>query len=532
MKLKLITLLFILPLFVQATDTINKIIVIDTLAIDLYEKYQIDPASKQKNGSYSMSYKGKTLTQGNFKNDKRNGEWNFIGTNDTLQQKGIYSNGMKEGTWEAYYSNGALSCTMPYKNGKKNGLFKGFYINGTVSFEIPYTDNNISGISSHYYKNGKIFSEEIYQGDTLNGISKEYYENGVLKIKKYMKGKNIDSVYLSYYDNGSLWGHLVYKNGTIYNVVSYLARDGKPLNSGTLKDGTGTMRFYDLEGTIKSEETYTNLLLDGHAKYSKKGILISEGDFNKGKTEGLWIKNYPSGELNSKINYKNGKKEGEGLYYHKNGKILQKGLFANDARTGLWITYDENGGIVSELNYINDLLDGDAKYYEEGKLSREGKYESDTKIYIWTNYNGRGKVRSEEDYGYKVSGNEATKTSPPPPPPFNSSREKSETVFSMTEQMPSFPGGYNMMSEFIQKNIIYPQIEKEAGIQGTAYVTFVVDNLGEIHDVNILRGVTGGPGCDREAKRIIEIMPRWDPGMQNGRPVNVQFNLPIKYRLR
>lgn len=107
-----------------------------------------------------------------------------------------------------------------------------------------------------------------------------------------------------------------------------------------------------------------------------------------------------------------------------------------------------------------------------------------------------------------------------------------ETPLTIVEQMPTFPGGEAEMMKYIQKNVSYPQMEKEGQIQGTCYVTFVVEKDGSITDVKVLRGVSGGPGCDKEAMRVVKSMPNWKAGKQNGREVRVQFNLPIKFILR
>ena len=107
-----------------------------------------------------------------------------------------------------------------------------------------------------------------------------------------------------------------------------------------------------------------------------------------------------------------------------------------------------------------------------------------------------------------------------------------EAPLTIVEQMPQFPGGEAAMMKYIQQNVSYPQMEKEGQIQGTCYVTFVVEKDGSITDVKVLRGVSGGPGCDKEAMRVVKSMPAWKAGKQNGREVRVQFNLPIKFTLR
>ena len=107
---------------------------------------------------------------------------------------------------------------------------------------------------------------------------------------------------------------------------------------------------------------------------------------------------------------------------------------------------------------------------------------------------------------------------------------KEEKVFTIVEQMPSFPGGEEALMKYLADNIQYPAIAKDAGIQGRVYVTFVVDKDGSITDVKVLRGIGGG--CDEEAVRVVKNMPKWNPGKQRGKPVKVQYNLPIRYTLR
>ena len=113
-----------------------------------------------------------------------------------------------------------------------------------------------------------------------------------------------------------------------------------------------------------------------------------------------------------------------------------------------------------------------------------------------------------------------------------SKSKKSDAPLTIVEQMPEFKGGEEARQNFIRKNIVYPQSEKEAGITGTCFITFVVEKNGKITGAKILRGVPNGPGCDKEALRVINKMPKWNPGKQNGKKVRVQYNLPIKYVLR
>lgn len=108
----------------------------------------------------------------------------------------------------------------------------------------------------------------------------------------------------------------------------------------------------------------------------------------------------------------------------------------------------------------------------------------------------------------------------------------SDEVFTYVENMPSFPGGEAEMLKYIQKNIVYPQMEREAGISGTCYVEFVVEKDGSIAGATVKRGVSGGPACNKEALRVVKSMPTWSAGRQNGRPARVVIVLPIKFALK
>ncbi len=105
-----------------------------------------------------------------------------------------------------------------------------------------------------------------------------------------------------------------------------------------------------------------------------------------------------------------------------------------------------------------------------------------------------------------------------------------EQIFTIVEEMPSFPGGEAELFKYLGKNIKYPEMANSAGISGVVYVTFVVDKDGKIKDVKVLRGIGGG--CDEEAVRVVKNMPAWKAGKQRGKAVTVQYNLPIRFTLR
>lgn len=108
--------------------------------------------------------------------------------------------------------------------------------------------------------------------------------------------------------------------------------------------------------------------------------------------------------------------------------------------------------------------------------------------------------------------------------------EKGEALLGIVaETDPEFPGGTEALYQFIQDNLHYPQLALENAIKGKVYVTFVVETDGSISGARVLRDIGGG--CGAEAVRVVNMMPRWTPGKQNGKVVPVQFNLPITFIL-
>lgn len=105
-----------------------------------------------------------------------------------------------------------------------------------------------------------------------------------------------------------------------------------------------------------------------------------------------------------------------------------------------------------------------------------------------------------------------------------------DEVFTIVDEMPSFPGGEIERMKFLQKNIVYPKFARENGIQGTVYVCFIVEVDGRINNIRLLQGIGGG--CEQEAIRVTREMPLWVPGIKNGKPIRVQVTMPLAFTLQ
>lgn len=105
-----------------------------------------------------------------------------------------------------------------------------------------------------------------------------------------------------------------------------------------------------------------------------------------------------------------------------------------------------------------------------------------------------------------------------------------QEIFTVVEEMPSFPGGMGECMKFLAKNINYPTISQENGVQGRVIVQFVVNTDGSVVDPVVVRGVD--PYLDKEALRVIKMMPKWSPGKQRNKPVRVKYTVPVMFRLQ
>lgn len=107
--------------------------------------------------------------------------------------------------------------------------------------------------------------------------------------------------------------------------------------------------------------------------------------------------------------------------------------------------------------------------------------------------------------------------------------KKNDMVFDVVEVMPQYPGGPIAMLKYIMENIKYPEQAMKEGIQGRVTVRFIVEKDGSISDVKPILSVH--PLLNKEAVRVVESMPKWTPGKQNGKPVRVRFNVPVMFKL-
>jgi protein TonB len=107
-----------------------------------------------------------------------------------------------------------------------------------------------------------------------------------------------------------------------------------------------------------------------------------------------------------------------------------------------------------------------------------------------------------------------------------------EPPTAFPEEAPEFEGGIPALMAFIKRNTVYPELAREIAREGTVYVTFIINEKGEVEDSKIMKGI--GAGCDEEATRVVNKIPKFKkPGRNKyGKPVKTVFNVPFAFKLR
>jgi len=166
------------------------------------------------------------------------------------------------------------------------------------------------------------------------------------------------------------------------------------------------------------------------------------------------------------------------------------------------------------------IKEGKCTFYDENGLkSSQGMYRNNKFHGRWVQWSNHGQDSVVTEY---VDGNKLSSTA-------TIQAGNEEKVFTIVEEMPEFPGGETEMLNYLAKNIKYPAAALGDNIQGRVYISFVVDTEGNIRDAKVIRSVR--QDLDDAALKVVNEMPQWKPGYQNGKPVLVAFNLPINFHL-
>jgi len=253
------------------------------------------------------------------------------------------------------------------------------------------------------------------------------------------------------------------------------------------------VREYDKNGKVRlvtgSKTNDVNLQYFGrYVAYYPTGRKKSTGTFKEGKLSGSRVEYYPTGKFYNSVNCL----PGDRVLYNACMDSLGKTLAENG--TGEWIDFDENfTEIIAQGKITNGVRDGTWRERRNDSVTLVSQYKD-------------GKQFASEEIDNKTG-----------------------KTFSPIDSVPLFPGGMEAFYHFLAKNMRYPAVARENGVQGKVILAFIVEIDGTLTDLHLTRGIGGG--CDEEAMRVFKMSPPWVPGKKNGQPVRVAYSVPISFAL-
>ncbi|MFT5600937.1 MAG: TonB family protein [Flavobacteriales bacterium] len=330
-----------------------------------------------------------------------------------------------------------------------------------------------------------------------------------------------------------------YKSGEIQMKGSYHSKDFE------IKEGK--FRYYYESGVKRMEYNYLNNIAIGRYKFwyqssqlkvqgeyneagNKTGVWKNwdtygnsafSGEYVNGNMNGEWLYYFPNGEIQSKENYEHGSKIGHWEEWHENGKLNGGGYYKSDLKTGEWIWYYDNGQLITTYNYNEQgkEIGEHISWHKGGEKKCEGKFKNGNKEGEWKWYFENNQMSSKEQFSKDSVLN------------FQFFTEKGEEITEglSYETEPEYPGGTDSLYIFLGDKMKYPAAAMDKNIEGKVYVSFIVENDGEVLEAKVIG--SAHPLLDKEALRVINIMPNWTPGIQHNQIVRVIYNIPINFQI-
>ncbi len=540
---------------------------------------------KKKRGNVKLrDADGRIYAKGKARNYKRHGVWKTISTDGRVLEMQTWNNGVKEGPYILYYTSGAVQDSGAYHNDLKQGKWVTRNSDGSLAFLREYDAEKLNGKYCAYYYDGKPREVSYFKNDVVSA-SRKWKADGRLDVVEYYCEGLACGKWTEYPEDciqkeGDT-SHIItreYNEGKLSGFVTE-TRNGVVISKGEYADNmlNGMLQRWNSQGVIQFECNYINDQPNGLQKEFKSGTLIRTVVYSRGIKQGrssdynltgrvIEDRWYNRGLMDSAAAYHpNGKRSGAAYYgifedpsgfftegshfeYDSAGMIILRGNSVEHRKNGVWTSFYPNGKVNSTTTYVNGIPQGlYTRYYTNGKKMVQYNILPsglNTPPDVWDE---KGKALSFANTRYQE-----LYESSRPIESFNngkpeelgltredqmkeSSRKRSEednTAYEVVDVMPQFPGGDEARMSFIAKTIVYPQLAKENGEQGTVYVRYVVEKDGRIVDVSPLDGKFSSLVLAMEAVRVVKLFPIHTPGILNGVPVRTQMVIPVKFVLQ
>lgn len=286
----------------------------------------------KKAGKWQWNFPdGKIEMQGQFTEDQQHGTWIYNYPSGNISYKANFRNGRKHGTWEYFYEAGEPFKKGDYSDDQKEEVWTTWYENGRVLIEGKFKKGKESGTWFNYWEDGMVKNQTEFKNGVLHGSWKSYTPNGILITRgKYTNGLK-SGIWQDYFSNGQV----MQKSG--YKIVNRKHGDKAIANTGKKQ------KTSELHGKFES--------------YSSEDFRIrSKGVYKKGLKHGTWLDFYPGGLVPMVLaQYKNGNLHGMMRRYDRRGTLLSEINFKKGRKDGWFLVFSSNGQIKIRKFYSNGV---------------------------------------------------------------------------------------------------------------------------------------------------------------------------------
>lgn len=378
-----------------------------------YKKNQLQGLQKFYN------IEGQLTSEAMYKDDLLNGVMKSYYPNGMPKEEEIYLNDELDGPNTSYHINGGVNCQGNYVKGQIDGKFTCYHPDGSIRIETTFKMGKLDGSHKSYNEVGDIVSDFNYIDDNLHGTCTEYYDGKAIKsVATYKNGDNVGSLiyyntngtitnetkfvatkmteYLTYNINGKLSDHRLYDDKSNLKSISYFDGNGDKYYEETYANGNVKNAYQYTKGQAKPIEV--KFKDDNYFFKSYHGIVTTEGQYSKGKMNGLWKYYYSNGKLYLEQNYANDILKGTTKEYDYSGQLVRKNRNENSENHGIKEVFS-NGKLIQISYFLHDNHTGPyIRFYPDGSKNYEGYVINNSQYYTTSSYYRSGRLYSQTKY--------------------------------------------------------------------------------------------------------------------------------------
>ena len=349
----------------------------------------------------------------NFFNNKKDGSEISYYESNKIESQSYYEEGLQQGEQIGYYESGEVEYKANYIDGLAQGEQIGYYESGEVEYKVNLVDDLLQGEQIGYYESGEVEFKRNWVDDLLQGEQIDYYESGEIDADvlsgKTAKGGEVKTY--GYYENGvfkgqktfSIDGEKIFDNTKSLNTKEFNYPSGFKRSITEMKNEKENgleIGYHDFSDSVLHKLNWVDGKRQGEQiGYYESGEVEYKRNWVDDLLQGEGIYYYESGEVKSKVNWVDNLKQGEGIGYYESGEVEYKVNLVDGLAQGEQIGYYESGEVEFKRNWVDGKRQGEGiGYYESGEVEYKANYIDDLKQGEGIGYYESGEVKSKTNW--------------------------------------------------------------------------------------------------------------------------------------